>query len=81
MEALGCGCLLGLLLLPLAPFVAIAIATFKAREKAAIYAVDIARLSEADRIRWQAFAQKVEQPGGLTVEDMQTVQTWPTKQP
>lgn len=75
MEAIGCGCLLGIVLaVPIAILAAIAVG----RQRNKLDLVDVGTLSDGDRARWRAYSEQLGRNVSLSSEQMRHVDRWLT---
>ena len=78
------GCWLSLLILILAGPLGILLAVLNhravSRQRALLDAVDLSRLSDAQRMRWQSYDSRLQRKQSLSVEQEREISHWPKSQ-
>ena len=78
------GCWLSLLILILAGPLGILLAVLNhravSRQRALLDAVDLSRLSDAQRMRWQSYDSRLQRSQSLSVEQEREISHWPKSQ-
>lgn len=73
MEAIGCGCLLGIIIgIPVAILAMIAVG----RQRVKLNLVDVDSLSDGDRVRWQTYTEQLARNMPLSPEQIVHVDRW-----